>query len=69
MITYFSFSKFLIEKIKMQVENDPNVIHGGDTDELGPLNENCASLGELILKNLKQGGDRKAFVSSILNST
>lgn len=50
----------------MQVENDPYVIYGGDTDELGPLNEDCASLGELILKNLKKGGDRKAFVSQSL---
>lgn len=43
------------------MQNDPNVIYGGDPE--GPLKGNCASLGEMILTNLMEGGDKNASVS------
>lgn len=52
----------------MQVQNDPNVIYGGDADEFGPLNGGCASIGELIWSNLKKGGNKTAFVSKLNQS-
>lgn len=48
----------------MNIENDPNVIYGGDAEDFGPLNGNCISLGQLILKNLKEGGSKTSLVSS-----
>lgn len=48
----------------MQTEDDPNVLYGGDPDD--SINQGCASLGELILLDLKKGGDRMAFVSLTL---
>lgn len=47
----------------MNAENDPNVIYGGDPEEFGPIKGSCASFGELIIKDLKGGGDRTSFVS------
>jgi len=44
------------------MESDPNIIYGGDFDE-DNNNANFASLGELILNNLQEGGDNIAFVS------
>lgn len=49
----------------MEIENDPNVLYGGDPEEYGPLIGDCASFGDLILKDLKTGGDRASFVSKI----
>lgn len=49
----------------MQVQNDPNLIYGGDPNEFGPLNGGCASIGELIWSNLKKGGNKTAFVSKL----
>lgn len=49
----------------MQVENDPNVIYGGDVDVL-LLKKIYASLGEMIVFNLRKGLDKPAFVSSKL---
>lgn len=46
----------------MQTEDDPNVVYGGDPNEYGPLDGGCGSVGELIMKNLKEGGNRTAFV-------
>lgn len=49
----------------MQVENDPNVIYGGDVDAV-LFNKIYASLGEMIVSNLTKGLDKPASVSSIL---
>lgn len=49
----------------MQEESDPNVIYGGDADETSQ-NES-ASLGDLIVRDLKIGGAHNAFVSFILS--
>lgn len=45
----------------MQTEDDPNILYGGDPDD--SINQGCASLGELILLDLKKGEERMAFVS------
>lgn len=50
----------------MDTEDDPNVLYGGDPEEYGPLMGNCVSLGELIINDLRTGGDRKSFVSKII---
>lgn len=50
----------------METENDPNILYGGDPEEFS-LNGNCASLGELIIKDLRSGGDRTSFVSKIFS--
>lgn len=48
----------------MPVESEPNVIYGGDPNEWGPIGGvwRCGSVGELIVNNLKEGGNRTAFV-------
>lgn len=45
------------------MESDPNILYGGDTE--GSINEGCATLGELILSDLKKGEDRVLFVSTV----
>lgn len=47
----------------MQVENDPNVLYGGDPDESAAIDMNCPSLGHLILSDLKLGENKPSFVS------
>jgi hypothetical protein len=48
----------------MSLENDPNVIYGGELiDTPGPISEMFASLGELIFEDLKMGENRTNFVS------
>jgi hypothetical protein len=42
-------------------DKDPNVVCGDDFEE--PIN--FATVGELILNNLKEGGDRTALVRII----
>lgn len=46
----------------MLAEGDPNIVYGGDPGEYGPLDGGCRSIGELIVKNLKEGGNETAFV-------
>lgn len=46
----------------MQIQNDPNVVYGGDPSEFGPLNGGFSSFGELIYKSLTKGGNETAFV-------
>lgn len=48
----------------MQVEVKDNILYGGDPEVYGPLNGNCASLGEFIIKELRKGGKRTTFVNS-----
>jgi acyl-CoA synthetase (AMP-forming)/AMP-acid ligase II len=43
--------------------NDPNIIYGGDFKNRDNLN--LASLGELVIKNLKQGGTNHSFVNGL----
>lgn len=51
---------------KMQCEDNPNVIFGGEIDEsIDEFKRDIASLGDLILSDLLLGGDRVAFVSHI----
>lgn len=47
----------------MQFENDPNVIYGGEPDENTRIDENCASLGQMMISDLKLGGNKRSFVS------
>lgn len=47
--------------LAMTVESDPNVIYGGDPDDSD--SENYASLGDLILQDLRLGENRNSFVS------
>lgn len=49
----------------MNLESDVNIVYGGDPTELGPIDGNCGSLGELIISDLKKGGNRTSFVSFI----
>lgn len=49
----------------MDTERDPNVIYGGDPEVFGPIMDNCASLGEVIIKNLKSGANRTSLVSKL----
>lgn len=48
----------------MEIENDPNVVYGGD--ESGCLTEGCVSLAHLLVKKLTDGGSANASVSSYL---
>ena len=49
----------------MDVEIKDNILYGGDPNEYGALDGNCASLGEFIIKELKKGGNRTTFVSFV----
>lgn len=45
----------------MRTEKNPNVLYGGDYNS--SITQGCASLGELIISDLKKGGQNTAFVS------
>lgn len=45
----------------MSEENDPNVMYGGDIDDLSE--RPYVSLGDMMLADLRRGGDKPAFVS------
>ena len=47
----------------MEIENDPNIVYGGDTSELGLIDGGFGSLGALLINDLKKGGNRNSFVS------
>lgn len=47
--------------LKMEVESDPNVIYGGDPIETDPVN--YASLGDMIVGDLKFADTKPSFVS------
>lgn len=47
----------------MTMENDPNVIYGGDPEVTTKVDENCPSLGSMTLEDLRLGGDKTCFVS------
>ncbi|CAO1358050.1 unnamed protein product [Diamesa hyperborea] len=49
------------------MESDPNILYGGDTE--GSINEGCATLGELILSDLKKGEDRVLYVNGLTNKS
>lgn len=44
----------------MQVESDPNIIYGGDLDE--SAHEDYSSLGDMLVKDMKIGGNLAALV-------
>lgn len=45
----------------MSLESDPNVIYGGDIDD---MNERpYVSFGDMMLADLKRAGEKPAFVS------
>lgn len=48
----------------MKSEDDPNVIYGGDPEESTKIDENCPSLGGMIVDDLKQGEKKPSFVSN-----
>lgn len=48
----------------MQVESDPNILYGGDPEEGTGIDENCPSLGFMIMEDLKAGENKPSFVSS-----
>lgn len=45
----------------MFTEKDSNILYGGDYTS--SITQGCASLGELIISDLKKGGQQTAFVS------
>lgn len=47
----------------MTSETDPNVIYGGAPEESTKIDENCPSLGSMVISDFKLGEDKKAFVS------
>ena len=47
----------------MDFELDENVIYGGDPNEYGPLSGGCSSLGQLMIKLIKVGGNKRCIVS------
>ena len=49
--------------VNMSTETDPNVIYGGDPEETTKIDENCPSLGEMVMSDFKLGEDKTAFVS------
>jgi hypothetical protein len=42
----------------MELKNDPNIIYGGDLDEI-----EVSSLGQMILSDLGEGGTKDSLVS------
>lgn len=42
-------------------ETDPNVIYGGDIDDLS--DREFVSLGDMMVSDLRKGGEKTAFVS------
>lgn len=52
---------FFLNKEIMRTEKDPNILYGGDYKS--SITQGCASLGELIISDLKKGGQQTAFVS------
>ncbi|CAO1315847.1 unnamed protein product [Diamesa serratosioi] len=44
----------------MRTEKDPNILYGGDYKSC--INQGCASLGELIISDLKKGEHKTAFI-------
>lgn len=53
----------------MSIENDPNIIYGGDPEETTRIDENCASLGEMVISDFKLGEDKPSFVSCVKERT
>lgn len=51
----------------MSLEKEQNIVYGGDTGDLGPIDGGCGSLGGLILSDLKKGLNRPSFVSLQFN--
>lgn len=49
----------------MQSADDPNIIYGGDPEETTKVDENCPSLGDMILSDLKLGENKPSFVSDL----
>lgn len=47
----------------MKTESDPNIIYGGDPEESTAIDENCPSLGDMILNDLTLGENKPSFVS------
>lgn len=47
----------------MQTESDPNVIYGGDPTETTKIDENIASLADMVYSDLKFGEEKPSFVS------
>lgn len=47
----------------MFTEKDPNILYGGDYKS--SITQGCASLGELIISDLKKGGQKVVFVSFV----
>ena len=50
----------------MEIENDPNIIYGGDTSDLGPIDGGYGSLGGLLFADLKLGENRTASVCTLI---
>lgn len=61
--TFKSLLRLFIKKFIMQVEIKDNILYGGDPNVFGPLDGNCASIGEFIIKELRKGEFHKTFVS------
>lgn len=47
----------------LEIQNDPNILYGGDVDDIGPIDGGFGSLGAMLIADLKTGGERTAFVS------
>lgn len=53
----------------MSTETDPNVIYGGDPDEITRVDEKCPSFGAMVIEDLTLGGDKPCFINGITNET
>lgn len=47
----------------MYTEKDSNVLYGGDYSS--SITQGCASLGELVISDLKKGGRKTALVNLV----
>lgn len=61
-VVILTLQTFLWVGVNMEIENDPNVVYGGDLSDLEPIKANCASLGEVIFRELKKGGNKTSLV-------
>lgn len=52
--------------VRMEVEIKDNILYGGDPEVNGPIDGNCVSFGQFIIKELRTGGNKTTFVRRAL---
>ncbi len=60
------FFEKMFPKIEDEIKSDPNIIYFRDDEVEEEISDGFQSVGELILKQLKLGGDNVVFVSRCL---